>query len=88
MKGRSTLQIHQSEPYESLYFKSFFLLIHFFAAHITSNLYEAIQNFHDNTCLTFVPYDGSQPNYIRFDNDYGYVVNILNQVFWCSEDPK
>ncbi|CAH3194774.1 unnamed protein product [Porites evermanni] len=40
-------------------------------AHIYTNLYQAIQNFEENTCLRFVPYDGTQPNYILFDDDYG-----------------
>ena len=40
--------------------------------HITSNLNEAIKNFHDNTCLRFVPHDYySYENYILFGNDYG-----------------
>lgn len=41
------------------------------SGHIKTNLNQAIQNFQENTCLRFVPYDGTQPNYILFDDDYG-----------------
>ena len=47
----------------------------FYLGHITSNVQQAINDFHRKTCLRFVNYvSGYHKNYIEFDNSYGYAI--------------
>ena len=53
------------------YFRYFILNGYFHLGYITSNVQEAIKEFHSKTCVRFVHYQRYHRNYVEFSNSHG-----------------